>query len=442
MRATQDPVVPVPPDHPAPHLAVLTVEQLEEGICLRAGRLAAAEAELLLWIAEFDRREGWCGHGMVSCAHWLSWRTGLSAGTARERVRVAHRLEQLPEVSAAFQSGRMSWSQVRAVTRAAEPDDGIDWAGLARHTAGAQMERLARGIRRAKALAADAARDGAELPADEERARSWAHRTRVTYGDDGTVRITLVAPAAYGPLILEGIAAQREALEEQARARAAADVPAGTPEGAGTAATDVPAGTPDVVTDADALLLLARQSMAGAAPSAISLRRRRTTLRLLVDPLSRWARLPDGELLPPGAWEGLVTPVEREEVLGRRADDPALTRHDRGRREREVSHALRQLLGVVDGERCRFSGCTRHRALHAHHVVWWSRGGRTDLANLVNPQDTHSVAAQTQRSVAAADQSCGVTRSTAERHRCGHPNPRLRRAGLRDPFCSHHQEGR
>ena len=60
-----------------------------------------------------------------------------------------------------------------------------------------------------------------------------------------------------------------------------------------------------------------------------------------------------------------------------------LTRADQGRTSRHPSLALRELLGTVDGERCRFPGCTRHRRLHAHHVLYWSENGRTDLANLV-----------------------------------------------------------
>ncbi len=32
---------------------------------------------------------------------------------------------------------------------------------------------------------------------------------------------------------------------------------------------------------------------------------------------------------------------------------------------------------------CRFPGCGTGRFTHAHHVVWWSRGGRTDLDNLL-----------------------------------------------------------
>ncbi|MDN4860098.1 DUF222 domain-containing protein, partial [Klebsiella pneumoniae] len=60
---------------------------------------------------------GWAGPGMLSCAHWLSWRTGLSPGAAREQVRVARRLEELPALAAAFGDGRVSYSKVRAITR-------------------------------------------------------------------------------------------------------------------------------------------------------------------------------------------------------------------------------------------------------------------------------------------------------------------------------------
>ena len=60
-----------------------------------------------------------------------------------------------------------------------------------------------------------------------------------------------------------------------------------------------------------------------------------------------------------------------------------LTSHDLGRSRHDPSPALRQLVGTIDGERCRFAGCTRRRRLHAHHVTPWAQGGATDLANLV-----------------------------------------------------------
>ena len=97
-------------------LSGLTVDELADGICLRAGRIAAAEAELLVWIGEFDARGGWAGVGMTSCAVWLSWRTGLSPVAARERVRVARALRERPFLAEAFGNGLMSWSKVRART--------------------------------------------------------------------------------------------------------------------------------------------------------------------------------------------------------------------------------------------------------------------------------------------------------------------------------------
>lgn len=38
---------------------------------------------------------------------------------------------------------------------------------------------------------------------------------------------------------------------------------------------------------------------------------------------------------------------------------------------------------MVRDQMCRFPGCHRTRHLHAHHIVAWQLGGRTDLANLI-----------------------------------------------------------
>ena len=49
-------------------------------------------------LREFDERGGW-NCGFRTCAHWLNWRTGLELGAAREKVRVAHALAELPLLS-------------------------------------------------------------------------------------------------------------------------------------------------------------------------------------------------------------------------------------------------------------------------------------------------------------------------------------------------------
>ena len=53
-----------------------------------------------------------------------------------------------------------------------------------------------------------------------------------------------------------------------------------------------------------------------------------------------------------------------------------------GRRTRAPSVAMVRALRRRD-RTCRFPGCERVRYTDAHHIVWWSRGGRTDLSNLV-----------------------------------------------------------
>lgn len=404
-------------------LSHLSVDELADGICLRSGRIAAAEAELIAWIGEFDARGGWAGVGMTSCAAWLSWRTGLSPGTARERVRVAKALRELPVIAEAFSAGLMSWSQVRAITRVAHADDRIDWVDLARSTSGAQIEKVVRGL--ARAQAPERAMQDCELAA-------WQVRTRKRYDSDGNLVITITARPEAAPVIEAAIDLKRAELERQqaaaaeAEAEAAAaaeaahvpagtqqplpeagdpggDVPAGTPGGrcgyhaarplAGPGACaydDVPAGTPVAarVSDGDALLAIAQDALDAAEPTGEAARRTRFRLTANVDPLSGWARLRNGELLPPTSLKTVLRSLPgRDGTLTLRPVTPAdLRRFDLGRTQRQASTSLRELIGTLDGERCRFPGCTRYTRLHAHHVVFWSNGGPTDLDNLVKPE--------------------------------------------------------
>lgn len=54
-----------------------------------------------------------------SCAHWLNWKCGIDMGAAREKVRTAHALQNLPKISAAMERGELSYAKVRAMTRVA-----------------------------------------------------------------------------------------------------------------------------------------------------------------------------------------------------------------------------------------------------------------------------------------------------------------------------------
>jgi Domain of unknown function (DUF222)/HNH endonuclease len=371
----------------------LSDAQLADEIVTWSGRLAAGEARLLALLAEFDRREAWAGPGLLSCAHWLAWRTGLRPGAAREKVRVARALAALPVTRAAFTAGRLSFSQARAVTRAATASDEQTWVDLCQHSTAGQLERLVRGVRRARRAEQDAR--------DPEGA---AHRMLAItrYDEDGTLVLTVRLPAQQGAVLLAAVEQARADLD-RARGEQPDDVSAETPTERAPSATV-----------AEGLLEMARAALERTArehPAAA--RAGRSGLVALVDPLTGSGRLHDGELVPSGQLPELAAPPPlstspRRPAVGLRAAAALLPgrqgqearqlgavrqlRHeDLGRSRRRPSQALRDLLGALDGERCRFPGCTRHRRLHAHHVQRWSDGGATDLANLLLLCSRHHV---------------------------------------------------
>lgn len=365
-------------------LSDLTDVQLADQIVTWAGRISAAEAAQLRLLGEFDRREAWAGHGLLSCAHWLSWRTGLGLVAARERVRVARALGDLPAIGAAYAAGSMSWSQTRAVTRVATPEDEQTYVELCRNTSAAQIERVVRGVRRVHKTEEDSA--------DPELA---AHRlrSRTSYDEDGNLTVTLHLGAEQGALVLASLEQVRSSLDASAQAPVL-DAPASRSpdQGAQDASAEAPAGRPSAATLTEAFVEMSRLALDQLAQtSPAGSRRQRAGLAVQVDPISGWARLVDGELLPPGSLAKTSALGQALKTLPGRGGAPGLrpvtgadlARHDRGRTLRHPDQPLRDLLGVLDGERCRFPGCTRHRKLHAHHLVTWADGGATDLDNLV-----------------------------------------------------------
>src|SRR5262245_60965068 len=82
-----------------------------------AMQIDAVTHRLLTCIRQFDGSEEWSAQGAQSCAHWLAWRIGLDLATAREKVRVARALAQLPAIDAALARGELSYAKTRALDR-------------------------------------------------------------------------------------------------------------------------------------------------------------------------------------------------------------------------------------------------------------------------------------------------------------------------------------
>ena len=224
----------------------LATERLEAEITTLAGHIAAATCRWLLLVGEFDRREAWASWGCRSCAHWLSWQCATGLRAAREQVRVARALDALPAIRGAFAEGRLSYSQARALTRVAQPENEVELLALAREATAAQLERLVRGYEKALALR-DQARD-----AYERRELVWWQ------DDDGSFVIHARLPADDGALVIDGLQARADRLRERDREARDVSVAAVDTHGEGSAEPQASLRPPPRTLLADALTDLAR----------------------------------------------------------------------------------------------------------------------------------------------------------------------------------------
>jgi hypothetical protein len=326
-------MIPTDADHLAGEIAEL------------AAQVDAATHRLLTLIARFDEAGAWADQGALTCAHWLSWRVGLDLGAARENVRVARALGALPQIGEALRLGQMSYSKVRALTRVATPENEGTLLAMARAATASQLERICRQYRSALRVAIG------ERPEDEVETRWVRERDTAT----GLVRFEI-------QLTADEAAVVRRALEGAAnRTWKAGDVSAET--------------RPASLRRADAFVAMAERCLTGetsehdAAPPV-------EVIFHVEAAAEAGGTLDDGTALPVATTERLMCDAVVLEVV----EDSRGNVLDVGRRRRTIPTRLRRALRLRD-RGCRFPGCTNQR-VDGHHVVPWSHGGATALANL------------------------------------------------------------
>jgi len=341
----------------------LSIEQLALRIAEFTGHVNAAMYHWLMMIAEFDRLQGWADNATQSCAHWLNWRCGIAMGAAREKVRVARALENLPKISAAMERGELSYSNVRALTRVACEATEDYLLMIAQHGTAEHVERLVRGFRRCK--------EAEELSRDAQQQASRYLRYR--YAEDGSLVLEAQLPAEVGALFLKALSA------------ALPEVPESEP--AESESRDVSAETsgprvPIAVRRADALALIAESFLAHGTESMSGGDRHQIVVHVDIDTLREHTagrcELEDGPAMA----------AETARRLGCDASVITLVENDQGeplnvgRRTRTISPALRRALNARD-QGCRFPGCSNTR-VDAHHIHHWADGGETKPSNLAS----------------------------------------------------------
>ena len=344
------------------------LEELEEEIVVLAAHIHASDYRLLALVAEFDRRRGWKLGGHRSCAHWLAYSTGIDLGAAREKVRAARALVELPQIGASMSRGELSFTAVRALTRVATPENEGDLLELARGCTAAQLERVVRAYKRGSR----------QDEAARERERFDSRSLSVFPDDDGMYVVKGRLTPEVGALLMRAVEAADDALFREKGYR---NVSAETSR------------RESAQRRADALGLMAERALAAGFGSSeessaraplSGTRAERYQVMLHVDPDTLRiegepgrSELEDGTRVSCESSRRLTCDAALVAV-GHAPDGSVL---GAGRRTRTISPALRRALEARD-RGCRFKGCGL-RFTDAHHVKHWADGGETSLDNLL-----------------------------------------------------------
>ena len=347
-----------------PQPAYLKSKALGEQITELCAYIYAATYQLLVLIREFDEQEGWHQPGLCSCAHWLNFKCGIGMNAAREKVRVARALKDLPKISKAFERGELSYSKVRAMTRIADESNEDYLLKIAHHGTAYHVEQLVSKYRRCQRLQ------------DTENAnRQHEERSLAYYFDaDGCLVFNGRLPAEQGALLVKAL---ERSLDRSFEA-AANDVTAETPEPLEARRADALADVAETyLNDNDNAGSTADRYQVIVHVSAETLGDELTSRTPAIPGVDR-AYLEDGPRVSAETSRRIACDCSTVRVV----EDAAVEPLSISRRSRSIPPAIRRALRLRD-RGCRFPGCTHTRFVDGHHVKHWSDGGETSLDNLV-----------------------------------------------------------
>jgi len=345
------------------------LSRLGDDITEMAAHLDAGTFQLLELIGHFDEEEGWVGAGINSCAHWLNWKCGMSMGPAREKVRVARALPDLPKISAAFRSGKVSYSKVRAMTRVATAKNEEALLQVAEGGTASHVEtqvRLYRKTKRIEALQDENLRHGhrgLSFYVDDDGA--WIFKGRFTAEQGALFKSAL--EAAQDQLFAEQQQVPEEVSAEISRSEC------------------IDRLTPQPIDQirADALERIVEGFLAGVKSDQTGGDRYMVNIHTDIETLKEDGTGAESEIEECGH-----VPAETSRRMA--CDCSVVHWHENkdgeplniGRKTRSIPPAIRRALKRRDNG-CRFPGCTCSRFVDAHHIQHWADGGETSMENLV-----------------------------------------------------------
>lgn len=385
-------------------------DQLADQITTLAGQINAANYRFLILIAEFERRKAWSGYGLRSCAHWLNWKCGIDMGAAREKVRTALALTNLPKTKTAFQKGELSFSKVRALTKIATPKNESFLLNIAEYGTAHHMEKLVKSYRTVdNNLTAEEhsnitkAQQGLKQDTTKQDIRKEdkqkENRSVICYQDnDGMWIIHAKLPPEEGSLVAKTLKELGDKLAEtEIQAEAQSEQKDNTEPKNVSAETFSLNKTEEKLTfpqrRADALIALSEHYLAtvhnassntptNASTNSLtalkSAERCQLILHIQAGDQNRHPANLDDQWLTPSAARRMACDAGLLIV----EEDEAGNVLNIGRKSRIIPAAMARALAIRDNG-CQFPGCCETRYTEGHHIKHWADGGETKLDNLV-----------------------------------------------------------
>ncbi|MFP5352715.1 MAG: DUF222 domain-containing protein [Actinomycetota bacterium] len=320
--------------------------------------IAAAQARILQLMVECGDRLA----GGDDVSNWLAWAAGMKPSTAKAHLRVADRLESLPQIRESFRAGELSFDKTDQIARIATPETEASLLMWAKHGTASQLAQIGSGFR--KATASHDGTDAAHL------------RRHLSYyfSEDGTFRMRAQMAADQGAIVASALEAATEHLREQQRAFRNEQLS----QEQERHQTHNEADSFGAL-KADALVALSETYLANGMTSRPGADRHEVIVH--VDPAalqgdrSAMAELDSGVGISPETALRIFCDCSFRTFSEQGAELKL------GRKQRTVSPALRRAIEARD-RHCTFPGCSSRAFTECHHIVWWTATGPTDEDNL------------------------------------------------------------
>ena len=124
--------------------AGLSVEQIETHLIEAASRHHLEERNIAYWLLEIDRRRLFNTRGFSSLGDYAMELVGIKPRKAYYLVFIASRLEDLPAIKEAFDTGKLSWTKAREIVVVATPETEEEWLEKARLLSNRDLEKEVR----------------------------------------------------------------------------------------------------------------------------------------------------------------------------------------------------------------------------------------------------------------------------------------------------------